>query len=136
MILGGSTNAVLHLIAIAHSIGITLTIDDFARISDATPFLANLKPSGKYVMEDLGKIGGVPSTHLFFLFLERHNEPCPEVLHYLLKNKFIDGNTLTVTGKTLGENLERWVHKYGELSANQDIIRPLENPLKPTGHIR
>ena len=136
MILGGSTNAVLHLIAIAHSIGITLTIDDFARISDATPFLANLKPSGKYVMEDLGKIGGVPSTRLFFLFLERYNELCSEVLHYLLKNKFIDGNTLTVTGKTLGENLERWVHKYGELSANQDIIRPLENPLKPTGHIR
>jgi len=119
MILGGSTNAVLHLIAIAHSIGITLTIDDFARISDATPFLANLKPSGQYVMEDLGKIGGVP-----------------KVLHYLLKNKYIDGNTLTVTGKTLGENLERWVHKYGELSANQDIIRPLESPLKSTGHIR
>jgi len=119
MILGGSTNAVLHLIAIAHSIGITLTVDDFARVSDATPFLANLRPSGKYVMEDLGKIGGVPT-----------------VLHYLLKNKYIDGNTLTVTGKTLGENLERWVHKYGELSANQDIIRPLKNPLKPTGHIR
>ncbi|KAH0832113.1 dihydroxy-acid dehydratase [Lanmaoa asiatica] len=119
MILGGSTNAVLHLIAIAHSVGITLTVDDFARVSDATPFLANLKPSGKYVMEDLSKIGGVP-----------------KVLHYLLKNKYIDGNILTVTGKTLGENLERWVHKHGELSANQDIIRPLENPLKPTGHIR
>jgi dihydroxy-acid dehydratase len=136
MILGGSTNAVLHLIAIAHSIGITLTVDDFARVSDATPFLANLRPSGKYVMEDLGKIGGVPSMHPFFLFLERHNELYPAVLHYLLKNKYIDGNTLTVTGKTLGENLERWVHKYGELSANQDIIRPLKNPLKPTGHIR
>ncbi|KAG9315713.1 dihydroxy-acid/6-phosphogluconate dehydratase [Chiua virens] len=119
MILGGSTNAVLHLIAIAHSVGITLTVDDFARISDTTPFLADLKPSGKYVMEDLSKIGGVP-----------------KVLHYLLKHKFIDGNTLTVTGKTLGENLDRWVHKYGELSSNQDIIRPLENPLKATGHIR
>ncbi|KIJ62641.1 hypothetical protein HYDPIDRAFT_176436 [Hydnomerulius pinastri MD-312] len=119
MILGGSTNAVLHLIAMAHSVGITLTVDDFARVSDATPFLANLKPSGKYVMEDLSNIGGVP-----------------KVLHYLMKNKFIDGNTLTVTGKTLGENLERWVHKHGELPVNQDIIRPLENPLKATGHIR
>ncbi|KAF8133865.1 dihydroxy-acid dehydratase [Boletus edulis] len=119
MILGGSTNAVLHLIAMAHSVGITLTIDDFARVSDATPFLADLRPSGKYVMEDLGKIGGVPT-----------------VLHYLLKNNYIDGDTLTVTGKTLGENLERWVHKYGELSATQDIIRPLDNPIKPTGHIR
>lgn len=68
MILGGSTNAVLHLIAIAHSIGITLTVDDFARVSDATPFLADLKPSGKYVMEDLSKIGGVPSALSFFLF--------------------------------------------------------------------
>ncbi|KAF8442833.1 dihydroxy-acid dehydratase [Boletus edulis BED1] len=119
MILGGSTNAVLHLIAMAHSVGITLTIDDFARVSDATPFLADLRPSGKYVMEDLSKIGGVPT-----------------VLHYLLKNNYIDGDTLTVTGKTLGENLERWVHKYGELSATQDIIRPLDNPIKPTGHIR
>ncbi|KAN0087633.1 Dihydroxy-acid/6-phosphogluconate dehydratase [Tylopilus felleus] len=119
MILGGSTNAVLHLIAIAHSVGITLTVDDFARVSEATPFLANLKPSGKYVMEDLSNIGGVA-----------------KVLHYLLKNKYIDGNAMTVTGKTLGENLDRWVHTYGELSANQDIIRPLENPLKPTGHIR
>ncbi|KAG6377160.1 dihydroxy-acid dehydratase [Boletus reticuloceps] len=121
MILGGSTNAVLHLIAMAHSVGITLTIDDFARVSDATPFLADLRPSGKYVMDDLSKIGGVPSA----------SGP-----HYLLKNNYIDGDTLTVTGKTLGENLERWVHKYGELSATQDIIRPLDNPLKPTGHIR
>lgn len=71
MILGGSTNAVLHLIAIAHSVGVSLTIDDFARVSDATPFLADLKPSGKYVMEDLGKIGGVPSTFPLLLFLER-----------------------------------------------------------------
>ena len=135
MILGGSTNAVLHLIAIAHSVGITLTVDDFARVSDATPFLADLKPSGKYVMEDLSKIGGVPSTHFFFSFW-KDTELYLEVLHYLLKHKYIDGNTLTVTGKTLGENLERWVHKYGELSANQDIIRPLEKPLKSTGHIR
>lgn len=67
MILGGSTNAVLHLIAIAHSVGITLTVDDFARVSDVTPFLADLKPSGKYVMEDLSKIGGVPSARSFSL---------------------------------------------------------------------
>lgn len=136
MILGGSTNAVLHLIAIAHSVGISLTVDDFARVSDATPFLANLKPSGKYVMEDLSKIGGVPSTLSLFLLLEKQLELHSEVLHYLLKHNYIDGNTLTVTGKTLGENLEQWVHKYGELSANQDVIRPLESPLKSTGHIR
>lgn len=68
MILGGSTNAVLHLIAIAHSVGITLTVDDFGRISDSTPFLADLKPSGKYVMEDLSKIGGVPSMRSSFSF--------------------------------------------------------------------
>ncbi|KAF9241116.1 dihydroxy-acid/6-phosphogluconate dehydratase [Melanogaster broomeanus] len=119
MILGGSTNAVLHLIAIAHSVGLKLTLDDFARVSEATPFLADLKPSGKYVMADLTKIGGVP-----------------KVLYYLMQNKYIDGNALTITGKSLGENLERWVHRYGELPAGQDIIRPLENPLKSTGHIR
>lgn len=119
MVLGGSTNAVLHLIAMAHSVGITLTLDDFARVSEATPFLADLKPSGKYVMEDVYKIGGVP-----------------KVLHYLMKNNRIDANTMTVTGLTLGENLERWVHKYGELSPSQDVIRPLENPIKASGHIR
>lgn len=120
MILGGSTNAVLHLIAIAHSVGINLTIDDFQSVSDRVPFIANLKPSGEYVMEDVYKIGGIPA-----------------VLHYLLKNKLIDGNTLTVTGKTLGENLERWVHRHGELSmTSQDVIRPLEKPIKSTGHLR
>ncbi|KAH7908042.1 dihydroxy-acid/6-phosphogluconate dehydratase [Hygrophoropsis aurantiaca] len=119
MILGGSTNAVLHLIAMAHSVGIKLDIDDFARVSEKTPFLADLKPSGKYVMEDVYKLGGIP-----------------KVLHFLLQNKFINGDNMTVTGKTLGENLERWVHKHGELGTKQDLIRPLNNPLKATGHIR
>ncbi|KAL4251227.1 IlvD/Edd family protein [Abortiporus biennis] len=120
MILGGSTNAVLHLIAIAHSVGIKLTIDDIQAVSDRTPFIADLKPSGKYVMEDIYKIGGIP-----------------KVLHYLMKNKLIDGNNMTVTGHTLGENLERWVHKHGELNfTDQDVIRPLDKPIKATGHIR
>ncbi|KZS93756.1 dihydroxy-acid dehydratase [Sistotremastrum niveocremeum HHB9708] len=119
MVLGGSTNAVLHLIAIAHSVGVDLTIDDFQAVSDRVPFLADLKPSGKYVMEDVHKIGGIP-----------------KVLAYLLKNGLIDGNTLTVTGSTLGENLDRWTHKYGELPSSQDVLRPLDKPLKSTGHIR
>lgn len=119
MILGGSTNAVLHLIAIAHSVGITLTIDDFQAVSDRTPFLADIKPSGKYVMEDVYKIGGIP-----------------KILAFLLKNKLIDGNNMTVTGRTLGENLDRWTHKYGELDSRQDVIRPLDNPIKSTGHLR
>ncbi|KAG6820717.1 hypothetical protein H0H93_012770 [Arthromyces matolae] len=119
MILGGSTNAVLHLIAIAHSVGLNLTLDDFQAVSDRTPFIADLKPSGKYVMEDVYKIGGIP-----------------KVLAYLLKNKLIDGNTMTVTGLTLGENLDRWTHKYGELDSSQDVIRPLDKPIKDTGHLR
>ncbi|KAI3607603.1 dihydroxy-acid dehydratase [Moniliophthora roreri] len=120
MILGGSTNAVLHLIAIAHSVGIEITIDDFQKVSDRTPFIADIKPSGKYVMEDVYKIGGIP-----------------KILHFLLKNNLIDGNNMTVTGRTLGENLDRWVHKYGELDfSKQDVIRPLDQPIKETGHIR
>ncbi|KAJ8516894.1 hypothetical protein ONZ45_g5835 [Pleurotus djamor] len=120
MILGGSTNAVLHLIAMAHSVGIPLTIDDFQNVSDRIPFIADIKPSGKYVMEDVYKLGGTP-----------------KILHFLLKNKLIDGDNLTVTGLTLGENLERWVHKYGELTFHdQDVIRPLDKPIKSTGHIR
>ncbi|KAL0961096.1 hypothetical protein HGRIS_006078 [Hohenbuehelia grisea] len=119
MILGGSTNAVLHLIAIAHSVGIKLTIDDFQSVSDRIPFLADLKPSGKYVMEDVYKIGGIP-----------------KVLAFLLKNNLIDGNNLTVTGLTLGENLDRWTHAHGELDSAQDVIRPLDKPIKSTGHIR
>ncbi|CAE6415737.1 unnamed protein product [Rhizoctonia solani] len=119
MILGGSTNAVLHLIAIAHSVGIKLTIDDFQAVSDRVPFLADLKPSGKYVMEDVHKIGGIPA-----------------VLAYLLENKLIDGNNMTVTGKTLGENLERWTAEKGKLQPSQEVIRPLSEPIKATGHIR
>lgn len=119
MILGGSTNAVLHLIAIAHSVGIKLELSDFQNVSDRVPFIADLKPSGKYVMEDVYKIGGIP-----------------KVLAYLLKNNLIDGNNMTVTGRTFGENLERWTHEHGELSNSQDVIRPLENPIKDTGHIR
>ncbi|GLB38337.1 putative dihydroxy-acid dehydratase [Lyophyllum shimeji] len=119
MILGGSTNAVLHLIAIAHSVGIKLDIDDFQAVSDRTPLIADLKPSGKYVMEDVYKIGGIP-----------------KILSYLLKHKMIDGNNMTVTGLTLGENLDRWTHKYGELDHAQDVIRPLDKPMKSTGHLR
>jgi dihydroxy-acid dehydratase len=120
MVLGGSTNAVLHLIAMAHSVGITLTVDDFQKISDRTPFLADIKPSGKYVMEDVYKIGGIP-----------------KIIHFLMKQNMIDGNNMTVTGRTLGENVEQWVHKYGELDFDkQDVIRPLHKPIKETGHIR
>ncbi|KDQ62337.1 hypothetical protein JAAARDRAFT_122592 [Jaapia argillacea MUCL 33604] len=119
MILGGSTNAVLHLIAIAHSVGIKLDLDDFQKVSDRTPFIADLKPSGKYVMEDVYKIGGIP-----------------KILAYLLKHGLVDGNNITVTGLTLGENLDRWTHKYGELAFDQDVIRPLDQPIKETGHLR
>lgn len=114
MALGGSTNAVLHLIAVAHSVGIKLSIDDFQEISDRVPFIADLKPSGKYVIEDLHNVGGTQA-----------------VLKYLLSKGMIDGSTLTVTGKTLGENLEN----APDLAKGQDIIRPLENPIKSTGHI-
>ncbi|KAM7218293.1 mitochondrial putative dihydroxy-acid dehydratase [Rhypophila decipiens] len=114
-ILGGSTNAVLHLIAIADSVGIKLTIDDFQAVSDRTPFLADLKPSGKYVMEDLFKIGGTPG-----------------LLKYLVKEGIIDGSGITVTGKTMKEN----VSKFPDFPADQPIIRPLSNPVKPTGHIQ
>ncbi|GAA5942706.1 dihydroxy-acid dehydratase ILV3 [Sporobolomyces koalae] len=115
MILGGSTNAVLHLIAIAHSVGLKLTIDDVQAVSDRIPFLADLKPSGKYVMEDVHKIGGIPT-----------------VLKYLHENKLINGDIMTVTGKTLAENLEQ----AQDLPHGQDVIRPLSNPIKTTGHIR
>ncbi|TIB67624.1 dihydroxy-acid dehydratase [Wallemia mellicola] len=119
MILGGSTNAVLHLIAVAHSCGISVTIDDFQRIAEKTPFIADLKPSGKYVMEDLHSLGGIPN-----------------VLGYLIKKNYINGDLLTVTGKTMGENIDRWQQKYGALPDNQEIIKPIEKPIKETGHIR
>ncbi|TPX18293.1 uncharacterized protein E0L32_011791 [Thyridium curvatum] len=114
-ILGGSTNAVLHLIAIADSVGIKLTVEDFQAVSDRTPLLADLKPSGKYVFEDLYNIGGTPA-----------------LLKFLLKEGVIDGSGITVTGKTMKENLE----KFKDFPEDQKVIRPLSNPLKATGHIQ
>ena len=114
--LGGSTNAVLHLIAMARSAGISITLHDFQRISDKTPVLADLKPSGQYLMEELHVIGGVPS-----------------VMRYLMENGFLHGQCLTVTGKTIAEN----VKNARPLDfKNQDVIRPLENPIKTTGHLQ
>ena len=113
--LGGSTNAVLHFLAIARAAKIDFSLDDFQRISDKTPFIANLKPSGKYLMEDLHKIGGVPV-----------------ILKYLLDNGYLHGECLTVTGKSIKENLKN----IEPLSFDQDVIKSLDNPIKPTGHIR
>lgn len=115
MALGGSTNAVIHLIAMAKSVNVKLSIDDFQEISDRTPYLADLKPSGKYLMEDLHQVGGTPA-----------------VMKFLLDENFLDGNCLTVTGKTLGENLE----KAPGLKEGQRIIMPVSNPIKKSGHIR
>ena len=114
-ITGGSTNAVLHLIAIADSVGIRLTIDDFQSVSHRTPFLADLKPSGKYVMADLHTIGGTPA-----------------LLKFLLKEGVITGDGMTVTGQTLAKNLE----KAPYFPSDQTIIRPFSNPIKKTGHIQ
>ncbi len=113
--LGGSTNAVLHLVAMAKAAGVKLTIDDFQKISDKTPFLADLKPSGKYVMEDLHRVGGVVA-----------------VQKLLLKEGFLHGDCLTVTGKTLAENVE----DLPGLREGQDVIYPISKPLKATGHLR
>ena len=115
MVLGGSTNAVLHLIAMARAVGVTLTIDDFQTTSSRVPFLADLKPSGKYVMEDLHNVGGTPA-----------------VMKYLLENDFIDGDCLTVTGRTVAENLK----DLPGLKAGQDVFMSIEKPIKPSGHIR
>ena len=113
--LGGSTNAVLHLLAIAHTAKINFNLDDFQRISDNTPYLADLKPSGKYLMEDLHKIGGTSA-----------------VIKYLINEKLMDGNCLTITGKTLSENLE----EMEMIDENQQIIKPTSQPIKKSGHIR
>jgi dihydroxy-acid dehydratase len=114
--LGGSTNAVLHLIAMAKSVGISLTQDDFQTISDKTPLIADLKPSGKYLMEEVHRIGGIPS-----------------VMKYLLSKGFLHGDCLTVTGKTIKEN----VNAAETLDFDkQDVIVPLERPLKSTGHLQ
>ena len=116
MALGGSTNAVLHYLAIARSVGVAFTQDDVQAISDRTPFIADLKPSGKYYMEDLLSIGGVPA-----------------VMKYLYQNGLIHGDCLTVTGKTVAENVaEAQDLDFG----NQTIIRTLDNPIKKTGHIQ
>ncbi len=115
MALGGSTNAVLHLLAMAKSVDVKLKIDDFQRISDKTPFIADLKPSGEYLMEDLYNVGGVPG-----------------VMKHLLNEGYFDGNCITVTGKTFGENLEM----VADLEKGQKIIRPFDNPIKPVGHIQ
>jgi dihydroxy-acid dehydratase len=114
--LGGSTNAVLHLIAMAKSVNVNLTQDDFQTISNKVPVLADFKPSGKYLMQDLHEHGGVPA-----------------VLKYLLKNNFLHGDCLTVTGKTMKENLEH----VPELNfKKQDVIYPIEKPIKATGHLQ
>jgi dihydroxy-acid dehydratase len=113
--LGGSTNAVLHLIAMARSVGVDLTIDDFQTVSDRIPLLADFKPSGLYVMEDLHAIGGIPA-----------------VIKLLLSEGLLHGDCLTVTGKTLAEN----VKDLPGLPSDQPIVRPLSNPLKKTGHIQ
>jgi dihydroxy-acid dehydratase len=115
MALGGSTNAVLHLIAMARAVDVPLTIDDFQKVSDRIPFIADLKPSGKYVMEDLHHVGGTPA-----------------VMKYLLEKKLLDGSQLTVTGKTIAQNL---VEVKG-LAEGQKVIHPIEQPIKATGHIR
>ena len=115
MVLGGSTNAVLHLIAMARAAGGSLTLDDFQRVSERVPFLADLKPSGRYVQEDLHQVGGLPA-----------------VMRYLLEKGLLDGDCITVTGKSLAEN----VAAVPPLAEKQDVVRPIESPIKSTGHIQ
>ncbi|MCO5206684.1 MAG: dihydroxy-acid dehydratase [Anaerolineae bacterium] len=113
--LGGSTNAVLHLIAMARAVDVPLTIDDFQTISNRTPFLADLKPSGQFVQEDLHAVGGTPA-----------------VMKYLLAHNMLDGSCMTVTGKTIAENLA----DLPNLKSGQTVVHPIENPIKTTGHIQ
>jgi dihydroxy-acid dehydratase len=115
VVLGGSTNAVLHLIAMARAVGVPLDLDDFRRISEATPVLADLRPSGQYVMEDLFEVGGVPA-----------------VQKLMLREGLLDGSCLTVTGRTLAEN----VAEASDLAVGQKVIWPVSDPIKRTGHIR
>jgi len=115
MALGGSTNSVLHLVAMARSVDVPLEIDDFQRVSDRVPYLADLRPSGRYVQEDLHRVGGTPA-----------------VMKYLLEKGFLRGDCLTVTGRTLAENLR----DLPGLTPGQDVIRPIENPIKRTGHLQ
>ncbi len=114
-VLGGSTNAVLHLIAMARAVGVKLDLDDFQAVSDRTPYLGDLKPSGSYVMEDLHQIGGTPA-----------------VMKYLLENGFLRGDCLTVTGKTMAQNLAA----VAGLAPGQELVRPLARPIKTSGHIQ
>jgi len=113
--LGGSTNVVLHLLAMARSVDVSLELDDFQRVSNRIPFLADFKPSGRFVMEDLHRVGGVPA-----------------VMKMLLKAGLVDGSCMTVTGKTLAENLK----EVADLAPGQEIIAPLDKPLKATGHLQ
>ena len=115
MVLGGSTNAVLHLLAMARAVDVELKIEDFQSVSDRVPFIADIKPSGKYVMEDLHAVGGIPA-----------------VMKYLLEAGLINGDCMTVTGKTIAENLA----DVPALKDGQNIISPLDNPIKDSGHIR
>ena len=115
LVLGGSTNAVLHLIAMAKSVEVPIGLDDFQRLSDITPFITDLKPSGEYLMEDLHNIGGIPG-----------------VMKVMLKNGYLHGDCLTVTGKTLAENLEG----YPDLKESQTIVHDFSNPIKETGHLQ
>ena len=115
LVLGGSTNAVLHLIAMARAVSVDITLDDFQRLSDITPFLADLKPSGKYVMEDLQQYGGTPA-----------------VMRYMLDNGMLHGDCLTVTGKTVAENLK----DIKPITKGNPIVMPLEAPIKATGHLQ
>ncbi len=114
-VLGGSTNAVMHLIAMAKAAGVTFTLKDMQALSDKTPFLADLKPSGKYLMEDLHAVGGVPA-----------------VIKLLLQKGYLHGDCMTVTGKTLAENYAN----VPDLTEGQDLIRPFDNPLKKEGHLQ
>jgi dihydroxy-acid dehydratase len=115
MAVGGSTNAVLHLIAMARAVGVELSIDDFQKVSNRVPYIADLKPSGRFVQEELHKVGGTPA-----------------VMKYLLEKGLLDGRCLTVTGKTIAENLA----SLPGLSPGQEIVHMLEKPIKPTGHIQ
>jgi len=115
VVLGGSTNAVLHFLAIAKAANVDFTLDDFQRISDSTPFLADLKPSGRYLMEDVHRVGGTPA-----------------VMKFMLENGMLHGDCMTVTGKTVAENLAG----VPSLTEGQQIVKSLDNPIKETGHLR
>ncbi len=115
IVLGGSTNAVLHFLAIAKAANVDFTLDDFQRISDTTPFLADLKPSGRYLMEDVHRVGGTPA-----------------VMKFMLENGMLHGDCMTITGKTVAENLAN----VPSLTEGQQVVKPLDRPIKETGHLR